>query len=87
MSMSKSDTGHSGPPVFSPEQAPDEGFGVERYEGDNEYVKGLWPGDKIPVDQHAHVAPCGGYFTHTHPEGAKSHTHTHHKCEWCERNR
>lgn len=86
--MSKStEANHSGPPVFEPETAPDNGFGVEKYEGDHTYVKGMWPGDKIPLTEHAHVAPCGGYFNHKHPDGDKRHSHTHIECGWCERNR
>jgi len=75
------------PPVFPPEKAKDGGFGIEQYEGDNEYVKGLWPGSKILATEHVHIAPCGGYFNHKHDRGAEPHTHTHDECEWCERNR
>lgn len=87
MSMAKRDKTDNQPPVFSPGVAEDQGWGIERWEGDNTYIEGMWPGDKIPATEHAHVAPCGGYFNHKHDEGAKPHTHTHDKCEWCDRNR
>jgi hypothetical protein len=77
---------HSGTAVYEPDKAADDGFGVERWEGDHTYVEGMWPHEKIPLNEHVHIAPCGGYFNHVHNDGGKPHTHTHLECEWCRRN-
>jgi hypothetical protein len=66
--------------------AKDEGWGIERWSGDRDTVQDLWPGDKVLEDEHQHIAPCGGYFNHSHTGGQVSHQHTHKQCKWCEPN-
>jgi len=67
----------------APDIAPDKGYGVDEWSGDREKLVGLFPGEKFGPNWHEHLARCGGYFAHTHPEGQEKHSHTHRKCEWC----
>ena len=63
----------------------DQGWGVEQWTGDHTVIQGLWPGEKIPINEHQHTAPCGGYFNHEHENGSTAHNHFHKKCGYCER--